>query len=472
MGWDRQVMMPPNGSDVRSRNALVLSKMRHNLATSPELGNLIESASGQAENDDDLALIRIARKEFDRETKFSPEFVGRHESVAGDAYQKWRIARPENDFKSMLPFYSELFEIERERAEILGYTDHPYDALIDQYEEGSTFAEARAMFDYLQPKSTELLSRIREEGTPVDDSTLAQEFDPIRLRNVLHDVLAHIGFDFRGGRLDLAPNAFCSGTDATDVRMTTRASDHIKGVLSSSLHEMGHALYEQKQRSEWSGLPIAGGVSLAVHESQSRTWENVVGRSKPFWKFFLPKFQCEFSTLSSLDYNDFYRAYNKVQPSFIRVGADEISYNLHILVRFELEVELITRKIDVKDLPEAWNQKYTDYLGITPPTDTLGCLQDVHWCRGSVGYFPTYTMGNLIGVQIWNKLQSDIGDQSANFEAGDFAPSLTWLTENLYQFGSVYTPKNLIHTVVGASLDPQPWLDYVTTKFGEIYGLE
>jgi carboxypeptidase Taq len=253
--------------------------------------------------------------------------------------------------------------------------------------------------------------------------------------------------------------------------MTTRPSEHIKGIVSSTLHEMGHGLYEQNQRADWAGTPLCGGVSLAVHESQSRTWENVIGRSYPFWKYFWTWFQEQHPFLAEYNVDQFYAAYNKVEPSFIRVGADEISYNLHILVRFEIEVDIITGKLDVKNLPKAWNAKYEEYLGIVPPTDSLGCMQDVHWSKGSIGYFPTYSYGNLIGVQIHNRMLSELPNCDELIQSGNFRPILDWLTEKVYGYGKLMPPKYLVEHIVGEPMKAQPWIDYATAKFSALYQL-
>jgi carboxypeptidase Taq len=253
--------------------------------------------------------------------------------------------------------------------------------------------------------------------------------------------------------------------------MTTRASDHVKGIVSSSLHEMGHGLYQQGDRPDWIGSPLSGGASLAIHESQSRLWENIVGRSRPFWSFFYSSLQGRHPQLSSLVMDDFWRAINKVEPTFIRVGSDELSYNLHILIRFELEVELITRRLAAKDLPEAWNERYRSYLGIVPPNDALGCLQDVHWSRGSVGYFPTYALGNILGGAIWKVLREEVGDVEEQMERGDFSSILSWLTEKIYRQGQRYTPKELLARVLPKEPDGSEWLQYASSKYRGLYEL-
>jgi len=253
--------------------------------------------------------------------------------------------------------------------------------------------------------------------------------------------------------------------------MTTRASEHVKGVVSSSLHEMGHGLYQQGDRPEWIDSPLSGGASLAIHESQSRLWENIVGRSRPFWAFFYPWLQSCQPQLSGKPLDLFWRGINKVEPTFVRVGSDELSYNLHIIIRFELEVELITGRLATKDLPEAWNEKYRTYLGIVPPNDALGCLQDVHWSRGSVGYFPTYALGNIIGGAVWKALIGDLGDVDHAMERGDFSSILGWLTEKIYSQGQRYTPSELLGRVLPNEPDGSEWLDYARTKYRALYGL-
>jgi carboxypeptidase Taq len=299
----------------------------------------------------------------------------------------------------------------------------------------------------------------------VDDSFLIGNWDKEKLRSFAERTASKIGFDFDRGRLSVAANAFCTTIATDDIRMTTRPSEAMKGIVSSTLHEMGHGLYEQGSPKKWDRTPLAGGVSLAVHESQSRLWENIVGRSRPFWEFFLPDLKVEFPELSQISLDTFVKAINKVQPEFVRVGADELTYNLHILVRFELEVEILTGKVRIKDLPEAWNAKYTDYLGITPATDTEGCLQDVHWTRGSVGYFPTYSMGNLIGAQVWKVLQNDLGETDEMMRQGNFAPIFGWLTDKIYSKGRSVPPRDLVTQVTGRPMEAADWLDYARAKY-------
>lgn len=388
--------------------------------------------------------------------------------VSSDAYEVWKGAKAENNFAALKPYLEELFGIAKETATLIGYTDHVYDPLIDLFEEGATYNDARVMFDAIKTPLVELLAAIRERGSSVDDSFLAKDFDRPRLRQFAEQAASVTGFRFNAGRLDICNNAFCTHLSNADIRMTTRPSDHLRGIVSSSLHEMGHGLYEQNSPDEFEGTPLAGGISLAVHESQSRLWENIVGRSRGFWRRFLPDLQAAFLEVQT-DAEGMYRAMNKVEPGFIRVGSDEVSYNLHILVRFELETEILSGTTAIADLPEAWNAKYTEYLGITPPTNTLGCLQDVHWSRGTIGYFPTYTMGNLISYQMWDKLTGDLGADVLDRQ--DFAGVLGWLREKVYAQGKLYVPRDLVTRVTGRPMEAPPILAELQAKYGEIYGI-
>lgn len=416
-------------------------------------------------------MARMAKRRLNTEGKLPAKLVAEKARVASESYATWRRAKPENDFGAMEPYYRELFDIARETSALLGTGGHVYDPLIDLYEEGATHEVATRMFAEIKQPLVDLVKRIQSDGGAIDDTPLRAEFDAQRLRSVAEELIRVIGFDFSKGRLDLANNAFCTNLGCQDVRLTARPSEHVKGVLSSALHEMGHGLYEQFSPPEFEGTPIQGGISLAVHESQSRLWENIIGRCRAFWQCFFPVLSREFSALQPMGADGFWRAYTRVEPEYIRVGADELTYNLHILIRFELEVEILERTLDVQDLPDAWNAKYTEYLGITPPTNTLGCLQDVHWSKGSIGYFPTYAMGNMIGGQLWRCLLSDIPDADAQMTAGSFAPILDWLTERIYRKASLHSPHELIVGATGRGFGTDDWLSYATTKYQSLYGL-
>lgn len=472
MSWDQQVLMPPGGAVARAAHMTSLNSRAHALITSDEVHRLIEQAEKEVEpGTPDAAQVSNLKREVAIESKLPASLVDRKATIASEAYQVWKQAKAENNFPAMVPYYQSLFDIAGETAECLGFQDHIYDALIDLYEEGATWADADGMFRAIKSPIVSLVRDIRTTGKPIDDSCIAKNWDRDRLRAFAEETVSKIGFDFSRGRLNLAPNAFCMNLSCGDVRMTTRASNHLKGIFSSSLHEMGHALYEQNSPIEWDRTPLAGGISLAVHESQSRLWENIVGRSKGFWNFFFPRLQSHFPELSHESTVSIWRAINKVEPEFIRVGADELTYNLHILIRFELEVEILTQKLRIQDLPEAWNAKYSEYLGITPDTNTVGCLQDVHWSKGSIGYFPTYSMGNLIGGQMWKCLLQDLGDVETLMAQGDFGPILSWLTAKVYQRAKVLPPKQLVTEITGRPMEATDWLQYAQTKYKLIYEL-
>jgi carboxypeptidase Taq len=470
LNWDRQVIMPAGAESARNEHVRRLSRMRHELLTSNEVSKKVEDAARWA-TEEEQAQLPVLKKEIDYANRMPLELIERKSKVSSDAYDVWRKCRQNADYPPLAPYYSELFLIARETAEALRYQDHPYDALIDLYEEGSTHAEAVETLGALKEPAIKLVREIQQEGRHIDSSFLERKWDQEKLKSVMERVIGQIGFNMNAGRLDISTNAFCTHQGVGDVRMTTRPSNHIRGIVSSTLHEMGHALYEQKQRPDWEGTPLIGGVSLAVHESQSRTWENVVGRSLPFWSFFFPWFQEEFSFLGDYSTEEFHAAYSKVEPGFIRVGSDEVTYNLHILIRFELEVALMMGELDAKDLPEAWDNKYDEYLGVFPLDDSVGCLQDVHWARGSVGYFPTYSYGNLIGVQIWNKMKSEVEGVDEMIARGSYRPIMDWLVEKVYGYGCLMPPKFLVEHVTGSKMQAQPWLDYAETKFRAIHGL-
>lgn len=471
MAWDMAVLMPSGGAEARSEQSGALERMIHERYTSQEFQDAVERASLTAQSEEEIATVRILRREIGQRTRIPSALVARKSKVTSDAYVFWKTAKPKGDFPALRPHLEEIFEIEREVAHLVGTTQEPYDGLLDMFEEGSTTADARRMFDGIKQPIVDLVQEITQNGKPVNDQRLIRDWDQAALTEALRQIVIQIGFDFRKGRLDLAGNAFCGGTSPTDIRMTTRPSEHIKGVLSSSLHEMGHALYEQNMPTAWFQSPLCGGASHALHESQSRLWENIIGRSEPFWQGFFPQMSQAFPFLEELGIHEFVRALNKVQPELIRVGADELTYNLHILIRFELEVELINRRLEVKNLPDAWNQKYQDYLGLTPPHAGLGCIQDVHWQKGLVGYFPTYAMGNLIGAQIWEVLQSEIPETEALMRKRDLAPILGWLTDKIYSKGMLYPPVELVERTVGGPMSPDPWLKYAKHKYSGIYGL-
>jgi carboxypeptidase Taq len=463
MTWDRQVLMPPGGAAARTEHTTSLSSALHRQWLSDELRAQVDRAASDASpGSEEEAMVRAVRREIDIQSKIPMRLIEEKSRVSSNAYETWREARAKSDFTKLAPYLERLFEIAGETAESLGYTEHIYDPLIYLFEQGATQAQAQLMFDAIKSPIRELAEQAAEDD--VDDAFLYGDWDTKRLVAFAGQMVSEVGFDMERGRLDLTTNAFCTNFSCNDVRLTARPSMHIGGILFSTLHEMGHGLYEQGSPNGWDRTPLAGGVSLGVHESQSRTWENIVGRSRGFWHHFLPKLKEAIPKLGAHSTDEFYRAINKVKPGPIRIGADELTYNLHILIRFELECEILTGKVPIKNLPEAWNEKYRQYLGIVPKNDGEGCLQDVHWSRGSVGYFPTYSMGNMISWQIWHRLQKDL-DAEELMTGGNFKPILAWLTENVYRMGKRFSPQELLKQVTGKPFGAQDYLQGMEGKY-------
>jgi carboxypeptidase Taq len=471
MDWDQQTYMPKGGGAARGEHVGRLSRMAHETFTSDETQKLLSGAeNGLEPASEDGQLIRVVKRLMDLATKLPSDFVAEKVKLGSDSQEVWVQARAKNDFASFAPSLEKMFELARREAEYLGYKEHIYDALLDEYEEGATAADARAMFDAIKGPQVDLVKEIQAQPE-TDDTWLYGTWDKEKQRKFTEELVKAIGFDMERGRQDTAPHPFCTHFSVNDVRLTTRYKDFLGSAIFGSLHEAGHGMYEQGSPSHLDRTPLAGGVSLGLHESQSRTWENIVGRSLPFWQHFYPKLQEAFPELKERSLEEFYRAVNKVKPSLIRVEADELTYNLHILIRFELECDLLEGTLLVRDLPEAWNQKYKDYLGITPPSDADGCLQDVHWSAGLVGYFPTYSMGNLLSYQIWNALQSDVPNTDDLMSAGNFKPILDWLKLKMYSQGKKYKPKDLVLRITGKPMDPTDYLAGLGAKYRGIYGL-
>jgi carboxypeptidase Taq len=466
MDWDQQTYMPRGGAEARANHLEALSRMRHEAFTADETQSALDNS--KPESEDDEALIRVLKRELALATKLPTELVAKKTKLSAIAHEEWAQARRTNKFELFAPTLEKMFDICREEAECLGYTDHIYDALTDQYEEGASAADWRAMFEAIKGPQVELVKAIQAQG-PVDDAILFGDWDRSKQSDFTEKIVKAIGFDFSRGRQDTALHPFCTGWSVNDIRLTTRYLPYIGSAIFGSLHEAGHGMYEQGSPQAWDLTALAGGVSLGLHESQSRTWENIVGRSKAFWSKYLPDLQSSFPELAGLSLDEFYKLINKVKPSLIRVEADELTYNLHVMVRFEIECDVLTGALAVKDMPEAWNAKYEEYLGVRPPTDSEGCLQDVHWSMGSIGYFPTYSMGNILSYQIWNALSKDVQNPFEKIAEGNFEPILHWLQTNMYSKGKKHSPKELIQQMTGEPMNPKYYLDGLEAKYREIY---
>lgn len=472
MDWDQQTMMPKGGADARAHHTSILTRMAHEIFVSSQTEQLIQSAESEATpNSLDAALVRVVKRDFELRTKIPVALVEEKSKLASEAHEAWVTARANNDFATFAPMLEKMFEIARQEAEHLGYSENIYDALLDQYEEGATAADCQAMFDKLRENTVDLLQEIADHGNPIEDEALYGKWDVSKQREFTEILVRDVGFDMDRGRQDTAPHPFCTGWSVNDIRLTTRFKDYIGSAIFGSMHEAGHGMYEQGSPVEWDRTPLAGGVSLGLHESQSRLWENIVGRSKPFWKRYLKKLHGYFPDLSAFNVDQFYRMINKVEPSLIRVEADEVTYNMHVLIRFEVECAILGGKLAVKDLPDYWNAKYKEYLNVDVPSDAQGCLQDVHWSMGSIGYFPTYSMGNLLSYQIWNTLQKDIPNTDELIENGEFAPILTWLRAKIYSQGRRSTPRDLVKEVTGKPMEADDYIAGLNAKYRAIYGL-
>jgi carboxypeptidase Taq len=425
------------------------------------------------EDDTDRALVRVARRDYDRATKLSADFVARFTRAKARAMEAWKEARTTDDFARFAPHLQEIVDLSVEQAETVGYEDRRYDALLDEYEPGMTWAEVEAVFQQLRAALVPVAAAIAETEPP-DDTFLHQPFDEERQWSFGLDVIRTFGYDFERGRQDRSAHPFSTSFAVTDCRITTRiAPDFFSAGFFGTLHEAGHALYEQGVDPSLDRTPLASGTSLGMHESQSRLWENLVGRSRPFWRWAYPRLQLTFpDALGGVAEDDFYRAINRVQPSPIRVEADEVTYNLHVMLRFELETQLIDGSLAVADVPEAWNAGMDDLLGFAPASDADGCLQDIHWSLGAVGYFPTYTLGNLMSVQLFEAIQSDLGSLDEQFERGEFEPLLGWLRQHVHRFGRTRDADRILRDATGEPLSAEPWLRYVREKFGAVYGID
>jgi carboxypeptidase Taq len=476
LGWDQQVFMPPGGAEARAEQLATLSKLAHELFTTDEIGALLADLAGAGfdPDSDEAALVRVAQRDYDKARKLPPALVAEMSRTFSMGQQIWTKARAEKDFAQFQATLAKIIDLNIQKAEAYGYQDCLYDALLDEYEPGMQTAAVAGVFATLKVGLVPLVQAIAQNAARVDDSLLKQDYNEQAQWDFGLIPLKAIGFDLERGRQDKSVHPFTTSFSVNDVRITTRVhKDLFPSALFSTLHEGGHALYEQNSTPALDGSFLAGGTSLGVHESQSRLWENVLGRSREFWHFYYPKLQEFFpAQLQRAGMEDFYRAINKVSPSFIRVEADEATYNLHVFLRFELEQELVEGRLSVAQLPAAWNAKMEEYLGLTPPHDALGVLQDIHWSGGSIGYFPTYTLGNVLSLQFYEQTLKDLPDLPQQYSRGEFGPLLAWFKEKIHRHGRKYTANELLARVTGASgIEAGPYLRYITEKFSEIYGL-
>jgi len=478
MGWDQQVLMPPEADEARAAQLETLSRLSHEKFTSEQTLRLLDAAeaeiSGADPDSDQARLISVVRQDYAEQTRLPSELVAEVTRVTAMAHGVWAAARAENDFARFAPTLTRQFELARQTADYLGYSEHPYDALLNLFERGMTSRQVQAIFEEHKAGLVKLIAAISERTDSVDDSPVHQAFDVEAQRQFGLKVIGAIGFDFKRGRQDVSVHPFAQSTSKYDVRITTRFSpDFLNPALFGMMHETGHAMYEQGISDDLAALPpLDNGTSLGVHESQSRMWENIVGRSHGFWTWAYPQLQAAFpAQLGGVNVEQFYRAVNKVTPSYIRVEADEATYNLHIMLRFELEMALLNGQLAVADLPRAWNERFEAYFGIVPPTDSLGVLQDVHWSSGLIGYFPTYALGNMLAAQYYRKAIVDRPQIPADIANGKFDTLLGWLRENIHQHGRKFTADELTRRITGEGIQQRYYLEYLQEKYGAIYGL-
>lgn len=476
LGWDERTYMPRQGSAHRAEQMGLLARLSHEMLTAPALGELltaVESSPLAREPEAEAVNLREIRRQYDRAVKLPKELVEEIARVTTRAQQVWQEARKANDFATFQPWLEKIVHLKRQEADAVGYKEAAYDALLDEYEPGARTAEITHVFAELRQQLTPLVGAIAASGKRPPRDVLERDYPVDRQQVFGQAAAAAIGFDFASGRLDVTTHPFCTGIGPGDCRITTRYNPRrFNEAFFGILHEAGHGLYEQGLEPEHAGTPLGQAASLGIHESQSRMWENLVGRGQPFWEHFFPRARQVFlDTLHDVSLDDFVFAINDVQPSFIRVEADEATYNMHIILRFELEQALLSGDLKPADVPAAWNEKFAQSFQLKPPSAALGCLQDVHWSMGGLGYFPTYTLGNMYAAQFMEQARQDLGDLDADFRRGEFGRLKGWLNEKIHRPGQRYRAADLCRRVTGKPLSPRPLLAYLRQKYAPLYGI-
>lgn len=477
LSWDEQTYMPPGGAEARGHQLALLAGLRHEKLTDSAIGALLACLEGSELVADPLSApavnVREIRWTYDRATKLPKSLVEELARTTSRAQHEWVKARSERSFAVFRPWLEKVMALKRQEADALGFEQHPYDALMDEYDPGTRVKDVSVLFAKLREELVPLVAAIGDAPHKPDESIVARYYPVEKQRYFGEQAAAAIGFDFRRGRLDKTTHPFCSTLGSGDCRITTRYNPrHFNESFFGILHESGHAIYEQGLDPAHYGSPMGEAVSLGIHESQSRLWENEVGRSLSFWRYFFPQAKRIFrEALGDVELEQFHFAINAVKRSFIRVEADEVTYNLHILIRFELEQDLLTGDLPVGDVPAAWNERYRRYLDITPAHDGEGCLQDIHWSAGLVGYFPTYTLGNLYGAQLYRHAAAELGGLDEEFARGEFGRLKDWLTEKVYRHGRRYRSADLIRAATGTEPSSKALVDFLRARFGGLYGI-
>jgi carboxypeptidase Taq len=476
LGWDQRTKMPAAGAQARADQLSTLTRLVYERFTSDEVGSMLEKLGPWGESLEygsvEASVIRVARRDYDKARRVPIDLRAEMARAGALGEPVWREARTTSDFALFLPHLEYAVELKKRYIECFQPVDEPYDALLDDFEPGVKTAEVRAVFDELKAGLVPLVAAIAERVDAVDDSALTGDFPVAQQEQVEGTILRAFGFSDDEWRVDETAHPFASKGGPQDVRLTTHHRDQNLTSLFACMHEFGHGLYEYQVDRSLYRTPLGRGASLGVHESQSRMWENMVGRSLPFWEHFFPLVRDAFpAQVNGLDAEAFYRAVNRVRPSLIRIHADEITYNLHIILRFELEQDLVGDRLAPADASEAWDAKIEEYLGIDVPDVADGVLQDMHWSGGAIGYFPTYALGNVISGQLWERMQRELPDLTGQMRNAEFGELRAWLAEHVHCYGRTYMPRELLEREVGGGLDPQPLLRYLNEKFGAIYGL-
>ncbi|GGJ37093.1 carboxypeptidase M32 [Deinococcus roseus] len=477
LSWDQETYMPPKGAEARAQQMATLARISHELMTGEKMGGLLEDLKGfeeqQAADSMDAAMIRVARRDHEKRTRIPVDFVEKASLARNRAHHAWIKARQESNFALFQDNLQEMMDLAREGAELVGYEDHPYNAVLDDYEEDAKVSEIKTVFASLRDQTLPLLRAVLDAGDATDYSILNRPLAAEKQKDFALKVARDLGLSPEFSRLDTTTHPFQTNFSIDDIRITTRYDEtYWPTALYGVWHETGHGLYEHGVNPELERTNLARGTSLGIHESQSRMVENMICRSRAFWQHYGADFSAAAPEVAAdLSAEELYRAVNRVQQSLIRVEADELTYNFHIMLRFELELELFEGTLAIKDLPEAWNQKMQDYLGITPPNDALGVLQDIHWSSGLIGYFPTYSLGNLYACQLWNAAAQDLGDMDALIAQGEAHKIIGWMRENVHQYGKMYSPRELIQKATGAPLNADHYVKYLNAKYRDVYGI-